>query len=180
MATSSTQLLRQLAHLYGIQPAYYDATRRRQHATQASLLAALRVLGAPVATRDDVPAALRQRLQTVWQRGVEPVAVAWDEAPVYLDLRVPAARAAGTLVCHLQLEAGGEQCWEALLETLPVLQTAEVEGVAYVTKRFPIPVPLPWGYHSSTLEAAGQRFETLLIVAPRQAYTPPEVASART
>lgn len=180
MAPSSTQLLRQLAHLYGIQPAYYDATRRRQYATQTSLLAALRVLGSPVATRDDVPAALRQRLQAVWQRGVEPVVVAWDGVPAHLDLRVPAARATGSLVCHLQLEAGGEQRWEARLDTLPVLQTAEVEGLTYVTKRFPIPVPLPWGYHHSTLEAAGQCFETLLIVAPRQAYTPPEVANMRT
>jgi 4-alpha-glucanotransferase len=58
--------LRQLAGLYGVQTGYDDAIGRRQRAEPETLLLILRLLGAPVATPDDVPAAIRARRQARW------------------------------------------------------------------------------------------------------------------
>ena len=60
-----TRTLQQLAHLYGVQIAYYDVARRRQPASVEALLAVLQSLGAPVATIADVPAAWRERRQAL-------------------------------------------------------------------------------------------------------------------
>ena len=98
--------LRQLAALYGVQTAYYDTMHRLQQTELDTLLVTLRLLGSQVATYDDVPAALRARRQALWQRGVEPVVVAWDTQPARLTLRLPASRATGVLAWHLQTEAG--------------------------------------------------------------------------
>ncbi|HLC31014.1 MAG TPA: hypothetical protein VJM51_09590, partial [Dehalococcoidia bacterium] len=55
------QQLRALARLYGVQTAYYDASRRRKQASPDTLLLALRALGASVETFRDIPPALRER-----------------------------------------------------------------------------------------------------------------------
>ena len=63
---SSVRFLYHLARLYGVQTAYYDVNHHRQTASQESLLAVLRSLGAPVAGLQDVLSAWRQRQQTLW------------------------------------------------------------------------------------------------------------------
>ena len=78
MSASRSRVLQQLAGLYGVQIAYDDTSRRRQHAEAQSLLAALQVLGAPVASFNDVPMALRAQRQDLWQCGLEPVVEGWD------------------------------------------------------------------------------------------------------
>jgi 4-alpha-glucanotransferase len=169
--------LRQLAGLYGVQTEYDDAIGRRQRAEPETLLLILRLLGAPVATPDDVPAAIRARRQAWWQRGIAPVVVAWDGTPAWLKLRLPVASVMGVLSCHLQTEAGAVYQWDSPLADLPTLQAAEVEGVAYQAGRLALPETLPLGYHRLTLEIGGRQFETLLIVAPPKAYTPPNTAA---
>jgi 4-alpha-glucanotransferase len=62
---SSARFLHQLARLYGVQTAYYDVNHHRQQASQESLLAVLRSLGAPVANLQDLPSAWRQRQQVL-------------------------------------------------------------------------------------------------------------------
>ena len=56
---------------------------------------------------------------------------------------------------------------------LPVLETAQVEGIQYVVKRLPLPGGLPLGYHRLRLELPGRHEESLLISAPLKAYMPP-------
>ena len=171
--------LRQLAALYGVQTAYYDTMHRRQQTELDTLLVTLRLLGAQVSTYGDVPAALRARRQALWQRGVEPVVVAWDTQPARLTLRLPASRATGVLAWRLQTEAGEEYRWDDDLDHRPTRRAATVEGTAYLTKRLPLPGELPLGYHRLTLDTAEQRFEILLIVAPQRAYTFPDDATHR-
>jgi len=161
--------LRQLAHLYGIQTAYYDVTRRRKPASPDALLLVLKALGAPLESFDDVPAALRERRQVLSKRRVEPVVVAWDGEPLKVELRVPAHRATGPVACSLLLEGGERRNWTCDLGRLPGGRAMTVEGVRYVTKRLSVPDPLPWGYHRLRLENQGQLRETQVISAPFRA-----------
>jgi 4-alpha-glucanotransferase len=171
--------LRQLANLYSVQTAYYNAMGQRQEAESESLLTTLRLLGAAVETYEDIPAALRERRQALWQRGVEPVMVAWDGHLTGLELRLPATQAEGPLICHLQTEAGHVQRWENDMARLSTQQTAKVEGVSYLTKQLPLPETLPFGYHRLTLEICDHRFETLLVAAPQRAYAPADGSAPR-
>jgi 4-alpha-glucanotransferase len=173
------QALQQLAGLYGVQTAYVDVSQRRRQASVETLLTVLQLLGAPIATVADAPAALRQRRQTLWQRGVEPVIALWDGKPAQLALRLPSTRAAGTLSGCLELETGEVHRWEAEIVRLPTVRTVEVEGVPHLVQRLTVPLTLPCGYHRLSLETAAWHGDTLLIVAPRRAYVPPESVEHR-
>src|SRR5579871_4937068 len=96
--------LQELARLHGILPAYDDATGRRREAAPESLLRVLQILGAPAGGMADVADALRQRRRVPWERGLEPVSLAWDGAPAEVTLRLPSRAAEGTLHGRLTLE----------------------------------------------------------------------------
>ncbi|MBO8128760.1 MAG: 4-alpha-glucanotransferase [Peptococcaceae bacterium] len=177
MSGKQVRLLHQLARFHGVQTAYYDVNRRRRLAAPRSLLAVLRALGVPVRNLADVPGALREARQAHWQRFCEPVVVAWDGKPAYLELRLAASQADGLVDCRLELETGNVLSWTCRLANLPVLQAAAVEGVDYVVKRLNLPPGLPWGYHRLTLALSGRSWETLVITAPRRAYTLTDKAS---
>jgi 4-alpha-glucanotransferase len=167
-------LLHQLAHLYGVQTVYSDVSHHRRRASVEALLAVLRSLGAPIVTLNDVSSAWRERQQELWQRPLEPVAVAWAGEPPIIKVRLPPNLADTSLNCHLNLETGEHQRWEWRGADMPAVETAEVEGAHYVVKQLPLPNGLPWGYHRFTLELPGSHQETLIVVAPRKAYLPPE------
>ncbi|HET7854189.1 MAG TPA: 4-alpha-glucanotransferase, partial [Candidatus Methylomirabilis sp.] len=70
----------------------------------------------------------------------------------------------------LRLESGDVEKWAADPARLATVRAANVEGERYVSKRLPLPRPLPWGYHRLTLETHGRLFETMIISAPARAY----------
>ena len=142
---SSVRFLHQLARLYSIQTAYYDVNHHRQQASDESLLAALRSLGAPLVNLQDVPSAWRERQQVVWQKVIEPVIVAWNGEAVPVEVRLPRSAADANLNCHLDLETGEEMKWEWRGANLSVVGTAEIEGTQYVVKQLRLPESLPWG-----------------------------------
>ncbi len=169
--------LQELARLYGIQTGYYSVfDRRRKRATPQGMLATLRVLGAPVETLADIPAALRERRQQLWRRVLEPVVVAWAGQPSSVTLRLPAAWAESSAACALRIESGEQRSWICPLSRLPTPARARLEGVRYVARRLPLPDGLPCGYHRLRVEVGGQSFEALLIVSPRHAYSAPNEA----
>ena len=171
--------LYKLAHLYGLQTAYYDVAHRRHQALPESLLAILKALGAPVETINDVPSALRQRNQELWQRLVEPVTVAWHGNPVLVEVRLPAAVSDATLTGHLVMESGEQRTYQWSATDLTVNNSTEVEGIDYLIKQLTLPDILPWGYHRFTLQIKGMSAETLIIVAPTKAYTHQETSRDR-
>lgn len=177
---SQVYQLQQLARLYGVQTAYYDVSHRRRPASPEALLRVLQALRAPVEKIYDVSDALRERRQALWQRGYEPVVVAWDGGPVETELRLPADLPSSPLAYHLQLETGEVRSRSCGLESLPVLQTTDVEGVRYVSRKLALPDPLPLGYHRLRLELQGKSFESLLLSAPLKAYAPAEGPKDRT
>ncbi len=173
--TRHVQQLRQLAQLYGVQTAYYDVNRQRRPASAESLLEVLRVFGAPVEHMTDVPGALRERRQLQWRRLCEPVLVAWEGRPCGWALRLPEkGRQNGAIMCHLRLESGAEQRWSLRPDQLPVGRHAEVEGSRYVETTLTPPGPLPVGYHHLQVQWHERSWESLILAAPRRAYTPPQ------
>jgi 4-alpha-glucanotransferase len=173
---SSARFLHQLARLYGVQTAYYDVNHHRQQASQESLLAVLRSLGAPVANLQDLPSAWRQRQQVLWQQVIQPVIVAWNGELLPAKIRLPLSASEANLKCRLKLEAGRELRWVWCGADFQALEAANVEGKRYVVKELRLPNRLPWGYHLLTLELPARQEESVIISCPLQTYTaPPEL-----
>lgn len=171
MAETQIRQLHQLARLYGVETAYYDVTGLRQQAAPHALLAVLRTLGAPVEKMADVCAAIRERRRKKLERRCEPVAVAWDGEPLEIEVRLPAPQAEGLGECVLELEDSAVRRWTCHLAHLSETRAAQVENDHYVIKQLRLPPGLPWGYHRLTLIFPDGASETLVIAAPRQAYT---------
>lgn len=178
--TSAGNLLRQLARAYGIQTAYYDVYKRRREASSEALLAVLKAFGAPVSTLGDLPRAWRERRLYMWQRLLEPVAVAWDGKPLSVELRLPAHKANARVAGNLTLESGQQHHCEWKVSELPITSQSEIEGESYIAKHLMLPWPLPCGYHRFTVEIAEQSAETLVITAPLKAFSPASGQSDRT
>jgi 4-alpha-glucanotransferase len=171
--------LYRLARLYGVETAYYDVAGRLCAAAPESLLAVLKALGAPVQSPGDVPDALRQRRQEIWRRCLEPVTVLRQGQIGSVKLRLPADTAESNAEFVLELENGETARWSARLAGLPVLRSSRVEGADYTVRELTLPAGLPPGYHRLRLSLPARTCRTLLICAPRRAYTPPPGTDGR-
>lgn len=176
MANPELRMLHELAQLHGIET---DPDPGR-HQVPEQLLLLLRALGAPVDSLADVPGALREGRQQQWRRCCEPVVVAWDGEPAHLELRLPANLADGLANCRLELESGAVWRWTRNLDRLPVLRYKTVEGTDHVVRKISLPAGLPPGYHRFTLDLPTSSYETLIIAAPRLAYSLPDGPAGRT
>lgn len=162
--------LARLARLYGVQTWYRDLGGERRQARPEALMAALRVLGAKVEGPDDIRAALRARRRELWDRALEPVAVAWDGEGAALELRRPSATAPAAALCRLELEDGSIREWRH--DPGEPIDEAEIGGKRYVAHRLEVAGPLPYGYHRLVVEAIEGEFEARIISAPRRAHVP--------
>ncbi|MFH0914467.1 MAG: 4-alpha-glucanotransferase [Chloroflexota bacterium] len=161
--------LYELARFYGIETAYHDTEGQLCPASEEALLAVLPLLGAPVATVEDVPGALRQGKQASWRRILEPVTAVWEGGSPSIEVRLPAS-VEGNLDGELALENGESRHCRWRMADLPVLESTEIEGIRYLRRRLNLE-PLPSGYHRLTLELPASP-GSLLIVAPPEAYCP--------
>ncbi len=171
---ASNHLLYELAPLYGIQTIYRDHKGHRRQAGPHSLLAVLQALGAPLTNTNDARDVLRQHKRQVWQRCLQPVAIAWDGKPITLELCLPAQETKTIAACRLELENGQVWRWFQCLHRLPLLQTITIDGVSYERRQFAIHANLPFGYHYFYLELLSRQHEVLIISAPGQAYALPK------
>jgi 4-alpha-glucanotransferase len=137
-----------------------------------SLLAALKALGAPVTAPDDVPAALRERRQSLYRRVMEPVTVAWEGTPSEIKVCLPAGTADAASTGRLELESGESHDWEWGARELPVTASADIEGVTYIIKKVVLPLKLPAGYHRFFFKTKHNSGETMIIAVPGKAYSP--------
>ena len=168
---TSGQLYR-LAQLYNVQTAYYDVNHRRQQVSAESLLGVLKALGAPLTSMNDVSSALRERKQSLRQRLMEPVTVAWNGTRPVIEVCFPSELADVSGTCRLELESGKLSEWKWRGDELHVLESVEVEGKRYISKKITLPESLPWGYHRLVLEVNGKSCGTLVISAPQKTYSP--------
>ncbi|OGO01525.1 MAG: 4-alpha-glucanotransferase, partial [Chloroflexi bacterium RBG_13_52_12] len=161
-----------LARLYNVQTAYYDVNHRRRQVSAESLLGALRALGAPINSYEDIPAAVREKKQSLMRRLIEPVTVAWNGVRTEIKVCLPAALDGAPAICRMTRENGEQSEWKFNTDDLPVRDSAEVEGTRYITRNIALPESLPRGYHKLVLEIRGKSCETLIISAPQKACKP--------
>ena len=117
-----SNLLRQLARLHGVQHAYEDAAKQHQEASDETLLGMLQVLGVDISRPEQAAERLRCTRQVVWQRPLEPVAVAWDDEAARVRLRLPAPHASGAFRAKLRRDDGESQTIAGQLDGLPTLR----------------------------------------------------------
>jgi len=169
--------LRELALLYGVQPAYFDVAGHHVEASAESLLAVASALAGPFEGMDDVTEALAARREELESRLIEPVLVAWDGRLPEIELRCPREMAnggggasggggaggdGGALVCHLDLENGERRAWTYEIESLPQA-TPRIRWLA-------LPEALPPGYHRLEVKLGGRAARALVIAAPVRAH----------
>lgn len=162
--------LTSLARAYGVQAAYTDATGRRRVASPDSVLATLRLLGAPVARPADAPRALREHSRSLWRRVAEPVVVVWEGNDGVAKLRLPRRGLPARIIGRCSLENGDERRVEVRARDLPVLDEKKVDGDVIVQLALPLGDGWPHGYHRLTVEAGRLSAECVVIATPVKAY----------
>ncbi|CAN5517223.1 4-alpha-glucanotransferase [soil metagenome] len=163
--------LHRLATIHGVQLAYYDAHGERQTAAPDSLLAILQSLAVSIESIEDAPDVLCREEQHIWKTRVEPVTVDWVGSPSSLELRLPIDNQDQTVTCRLKLEDGLSRDWDFDFSQTPAEMLAEIGGARYAVKKMPLPDGLPWGYHHLTLTFDDAESQTMVVSAPRHAYT---------
>lgn len=161
--------LEQLAQLCGVQTAYEDVRKRKKRASADSVLAVLRLLGIEIDSEKDATRALKQHRQMLLQQALEPVTVAWvgDSCPVTLTLPTNAAN--GIVRYQIQLEN----------QSPPIIGEVDLDRAAlkksphgpYVSLLLRLPADLVVGYHRLRVETSAGVFESLVIAAPKTAYS---------
>jgi 4-alpha-glucanotransferase len=163
-----------LARLYNLQTVYHDALGELRSAPPQAILSVLKSLEAPIESLADVPNALRARHQALWQRGIEPVSVAWQDRPLKVKLRLPITLAETPVGGEIILENGGR--FECQLEDAKCFPARghTVEGARYVARSLIRRDSLPLGYHRLHVRVGDMALESFVVAAPSQAYTAPE------
>jgi 4-alpha-glucanotransferase len=163
--------LHRLARFVGVQTAYYDVNNRRRQASPDALLAALRAFGVELDSPAAATAALDELRHQAAERGIEPVAVAWNGEAAYIDLMLPEELSTDAAMLTLHWENGDVRRFDHQLKRCPAVKSSTIRGRHYVCKRLPLPDDRPAGYHRVTVESQVGRFESQLIAAPRRAYS---------
>jgi len=163
------KLLHTVARLYNVQSAYWNVFGSLIEPPAEAILRVIQLLGAPLGRMEDLPSALRQRRQFLWQRGIDPVNIAWDGGPLQLTVRLPIQQAEAAPYYQIRLENGEilkGKCQDHLGKTEYC-----IEGARYVKRRLIVPEKLPLGYHKIRLELSDLTLESHLFAAPTHAFT---------
>ncbi|MCL5098761.1 MAG: hypothetical protein M1608_14765 [Candidatus Omnitrophica bacterium] len=129
MTTIELRQLHRLSRWFGIQTKPDHTSPFLREPRPETLLAALRILGAPVYKATDIAGALREVRQFQWRRIMEPVAVAWAGRSSSIEVRLPSRQANQRIDCRAILETGETKSWNVKLSSAPVLRAARIEGV---------------------------------------------------
>jgi len=175
----SEPALERLARLIGIAPDYWDIWGGLHHtsdATRVALLKAMRV----IAEESDAPAALKEREERPWRRGLPAVAVLREEAvPYRWEVSVAERHADWPHRWMLALETGEARAGEFRPAQLAAVGRREIDGTRYLRAAFEWRERLPLGYHRFTLEPAqaAAPVSMTLIISPGRCHVPPAIAA---
>ncbi|MCC7343400.1 MAG: 4-alpha-glucanotransferase [Deltaproteobacteria bacterium] len=179
MGTEAEHPLLSLARAYGLETGYVDAEGLRQEACPEVLLAALRALGASIASEAGATEALRARRLEEVRRVLEPVCVHWQGEPLEIEITLPEPEGKNRLLAELRTEAAERRRFELDPTQATTLERVQVEGIFFLKRRWSFKAAPGPGVHSILLETPGRRLEATLISAPPRAYAPPEPEGRR-
>jgi len=150
----------------GVQPAY-ESGGTLHWAPEATVVAALQALGAPIRTVEDAPEALRAVRSANAARVLPPTTVSWMDQPPSVVIRLPISATRGPVELEVVTEDGdraGRVVTPDELDWSPLGGTGDatvLEAVIFLT------ADLPPGYHEVRVRsAAGHRGRTTLVRTP--------------
>jgi len=145
------ELLEKAAHAYGVEPTYTDVFGSIHETSDTVARLLLRSFGVSADSAQSLERALLDREAAKWKRAVDETLVVRENAEA-IELRIPAARAGGTVKLELEWENPDPHRKDLLhhwfwLPELAQLDSGNVVGMEYLAKRLPLPKPLRLGYH---------------------------------
>jgi 4-alpha-glucanotransferase len=185
VSASYEQALDRAARLWGIEPEYRDTWGHRHVATPEIEKAILTAMGVDAETAESLDRAAERRLLDEWSSILPPVFVAGQSAwGKGIPLHLPASLAGGTAAAEFRWEDGGTERRQWRIVELAGSGRAELQGIAYLRKRLPMPQGARLGYHDVSVSVQGPAGETRrasmrLILCPDRAYTPPAISDHR-
>lgn len=173
---SEASTLNRLARLHGLQTAYRDVYDSVRHSPPEAIRRVLQLLGVPIERLSEAEDLCRGCRQSHWRKPIEPVCVAWD-GQLMLRVRLPAEQSRGSYAGEFALEDGTAASFSGRLEDNTPVSERSIEGVRYSVREIRPPQRLPTGYHRLTLETAAGTFRSLVLSAPRRAFSRESVTS---
>ncbi len=166
--------LDRLCQLVGIAAEYIDIWGKTHRLSDETRLALLRAMGV-VRDAAEVTAALKERDEWSWRRGLAPVTVVRQSAPPYLIVyRCTERVASRPHRWTLTLENGEARTGEFQPAQLEQRAHQDVNGIPFVEVAFQWRDRLPLGYHRFVVQGPDGQGDvaTSLIVVPDRCYTP--------
>ncbi|MDQ3338907.1 MAG: 4-alpha-glucanotransferase [Myxococcota bacterium] len=168
--------LAELAHAAGIDAAYTNFRGEPTHASDESVLAALRALsrdlGIHVGGPADAPAAIAAIERARWAEIVPPVVIGFGGV-IVVPFSVP-ANTDGPWEIEVTTEAGNTFAQRGLLFDLPADSHASPDGVMHCVRRATIALGASeFGYHTVAWRCAGAQGEAFAIAAQEKAWGAP-------
>ena len=176
MKKSIASAIRQLGKLYGVQTAYEDIFHQRQYVSAEILIDVLTGLGVPLDAGNAIDL-LHQECNRRRQRFIQPVTVVWDGEFSQLLIHLNEQQSEKKLKGYLTYEDQSQQTLKLNLGV--ILDQHSLGGDRYLVKQFNLAQKLPRGYHRLSIEIEDQVFDSLIISAPRWAYSQPYSAQKR-
>jgi len=178
-----TEALEELCRLYGVIPEYTDIWGKAQRASDETIVALLKALGAIAGDNNDPERARHAQEAGRWRTILPPVAVfQTGDSPYRLRLRFSARHERQTYRWSFALEGSQPASGEFRPCDLERLATHQIEGERYSEVAFDWNDALPPGYHRYTLEGPGldKGAWVSFIVGPARCYvSPAATAGAR-
>src|SRR5579859_4287107 len=173
------EALDRAAEAWGIQPEYWDIWGTRHITLLDTKRAILQSLGIHTGTKEDLDAAVDERVRDEWVRVVPAcLVISQNQHPREFAAHLPAEVADLDAQITLKLEEAVAEIYHVKLGEVPASGSAAYNGARYIRKLVPLPAQLPLGYHDIEIQAGGVCASTRLIVAPDRAYLPDGLRAA--
>ena len=177
MASSTfEELLDRAAALRGIEPGYWDVFGQYHPTTTAGKQAILRAMGWAAGSASELEQALAAHTRREWGRLAPITVVALEEDAVELPLSLPAEWLGEPARVAVTREDGHAETFDLNAGELERGGSIEMEGRTWVRVRARLPVKLPLGYHEISVRCGAAEATTRYIVAPRRAWSQPNMA----
>ncbi len=165
--------LHKLAELYGIQPSYEGVRGKRVECSDKAIMAVLGAMGCPITKSEEASSHIENYHRSLWLEFCDPVLVAWVGEPATFSIRLTDELAREDVACRIQFEDGTQHEWFVPSTENTRDKKLKLGGVQYITKLVTFERTLPTGYHKLLVKVAWKSAESLLIVAPRTAFSKP-------
>ena len=164
--------LMQLAEKSGIAATYRDAglQSREYAADEETLRFFAGILGYKAGNDAETEQSLRRLENRRWQKVLESVYVVKNDAPIF-DAAVKAEDAEGALALRLHNRQTGESFEVSFVAETTAEQKQRGKNV-YVKLRIQITSALEIGYYDMEFSVAGNKYRSVLAVAPQKCYQP--------